>query len=243
MKKLMFVVVLMVLARTASAQDLEAMAKWTSYQIVHYKIVGEFSGDTVLLKGSGKTALDRVMARVTDRIEVEFDWDQQDYNLVGKPVIRNFPTKVVSINLDFETSDHTGPHRSRCPEPKLSGALEFVTGLAVKADDGLRMSGILTLEARREQPGGSYGSVFPPSDRRNDARPVATCGEFWDTASPVSETSIMNLMVVPAMFLAMLPPNQQDMKLTPDRKSIVHQDKPGASGYGWTWTVTPTGVK
>jgi hypothetical protein len=245
MKRLLLLLVLMVFGRPASAQDIEAMAKRTSYQIVHYRIIGEFSGETILLNGSGKTALDTVTARVTDRVEIEFDWDQQEYNLVGNPVIRNSPTKVVSMNLDFETADLGKVYRSRCPEPKLSGAFELVTGLGVKADDSLRMSGVVTLEARRDQPGGSYGSVFPPSDPRNDARPVATCGEFWEAAKPVSVTSTMGLMAVPGMYLVMpIPGKEGGMQISADKKSIVlPPGEKGASNYGWTWTVTPTGVK
>ena len=240
MKKLLLLVpLLMLVARPADAHDMEAMAKWTAYQIVHYKIVGEFSGETILLKGSDSRVPGKVMARVTDRIEVEFDWDQQEYNIVGKPVIRNFPTKVVSMNLTVESSEFGKTLRWECPSPKLSGALELLTGLSLKAEDALRMSGFVTLEARHDQPGGSYAAM---SDREV-AQPK--CGDLWETVKPVSETSPMQLMAVPGMYLAMpLPPGQGGMKISADKKSIIlTADKPGATGYGWTWTVTPTGVK
>lgn len=237
----------MLLARPASAQDIEAMAKWTAYQIVHYKMVGEFSGGTILMKGSGKTSHDTVTAKVTDRIEIEFDWDQQDFNIVGKPVIRNFPSKVVSIVLSFDLNDGSGRiTKYTCPEPKPSGALEFATGLSLKTDDATRMSGFVGLEVRRDQPGGSFASFFPPEDKRANVERPVNCGEFWETAKPVSETSTMGLMAVPGMYLAMpLPPNQGGMKISADKKSIIipPPDKPGATGYGWTWTITPTGVK
>jgi hypothetical protein len=242
MTRLLPILAFVLVARPSFAQDVDAMAKWTSYQIVHYKIVGEFSGETVLMKGSGKTALDTVTARVTDRIEVEFDWDQQEFNLVGKPMIRNFPTKVVSIDLDFETNHLGKTLRSRCPEPKPGAALELVTGLSLKADDALRMSGFVSLEVRRDQPGGSYASVLPPSDNAAYLKD-AKCGDFWESAKPVSETSTMTLMAVPGMFLAM-PSDQGGMKLSADRKSIViPPGQRNSSSYGWTWTVTPTGVK
>jgi hypothetical protein len=245
MKKLLLIPALLLFARPALAQDMEAMAKWTGYQIVHYKIVGEFSGETILVQGTGKTALDKVMARVTDRVEVEFDWDQQDFNLVGKPVIRNFPTKVVSVNLVFESMHLNKVFRSTCPEPKLSGALELVTGLSVKADDSMRMSGFVNLEVRRDQPGGSYASVFPADDARANEQNAA-CGQFWETAKPMSATSTMLLHAVPGMYLAMPLPatGEGGMKLSADKKSIIlPPGKPGASNAGWTWTVTPTGVK
>jgi len=241
MKKLLAFGVLMLLARPAAAQDIEAMARWTSYQIVHYKVVGEFSGETVLLNGAGKSLPAAVSAKVTDRIEIEFDWDQQDFNLVGKPVIRNFPTKVVSVNLNAEIGDGTGrTNRYTCPEPKLAGAMEFVTGLSLKTDDTIRMSGGINLQVRRDHPGGSFAAF--PTDRQTS---ITKCGEYWETAKPASETSTIDLIAVPGMYLVMpIPPGQGGMKISPDKKSIILiEDKPGASGYGWTWTVTPTGVK
>lgn len=242
MKKLLLVPVLLLFAASPSAQDIDAMARWTSYKIVHYKMVGEFSGETVLMKGSGRSAIDHVTARVTDRVEVEFDWDQQEFDLAGKPVIRNFPTKVVSMNLVFESSHLGKVYRSTCPEPKPSGPFELLTGVSVKTDD-MRMSGFVNFEVRRDQPGGTFASVFPADDARASEKD-AKCGDFWETAKPVSETSTMSLMAVPGMFLAMPITDPSGMKISADKKSIIlPPGKQGATNHGWTWTVTPTGVK
>jgi hypothetical protein len=231
LRKLLLVPVLMLFARPAAAQDVEAMAKWTAYQIVHYKIVGEFSGETILMKGSGQKVPTTIQAQVTDRIEIEFDWDQQEFNIVGKPVIRNFPTKVGSIIFPQLGANLSSKN---CPALKLNGALEFLTGMTLRTDDATRMSGIVTLELRRDQPGGSY-PAFGDTD---------TCGEIWETSKAVSETSTLSLMAVPGMYLVMPIPANQGMKISADKKSIIlTADRPGASGYGWTWTVTPTGVK
>jgi hypothetical protein len=238
MRKLLLALVFVLLARPALAQDMEAMARWTSYQIVHYKIVGEFSGETILIRGSDSSGFNMVTARVTDRFEVEFDWDQQEFNIVGKPVIRNFPTKIVSIDLDIESHDAGKVFHFKCPEPKLSGALEQLTGLALKADEGMRMSGFVTLEARRDQPGGSFASFS------DDPRKPPQCGDVWKTAKAVSETTPMTLTAVPGMFLAMPIPDDKGMKITADKKSIVIP--PGvkdSANYGWTYTITPTPVK
>ena len=42
-------------ASSAAAQDMDAMAKWTAYTVVHYKVVGEHSGTAPLLKSGGMT--------------------------------------------------------------------------------------------------------------------------------------------------------------------------------------------
>ena len=72
------------------AQDVNAMAKWTAATVVHYKIVGEFKGKTTILKGKNLSR----DADVTDRVEIEVDWDQMAYALVRPAVIRNTPTVV-----------------------------------------------------------------------------------------------------------------------------------------------------
>jgi hypothetical protein len=230
MKPFLLVSALAAFGNSATPQDIEAMAKWTSYQIVHYKVVGEFSGEATVLTGSGRTAITAMRANLTDRIEVEFDWDQQEFTLVGKPVIRNFPTKLGSF-----VSPLLGPNLNAkaCPAPKMAGAPELVTGLSVKNDEALRMSGYVTLEVRRELPGGSYPS-FGDTD---------TCGEVWETSKPVNETTAMTLMAVPGMYLAM-PTADGGMKISADKTSIIMPPgNKGASNYGWTWTYTPTGVK
>ena len=62
---------LAVLPARASAQDVDAMAKWTSYAVVHYHYAGTYSGETKVLVGM--QGLYRV-APVTDRVEIDFAW-------------------------------------------------------------------------------------------------------------------------------------------------------------------------
>ena len=100
---------LAVLPARASAQDVDAMAKWTSYAVVHYHYVGTYSGETKVLVGT--QGLYRV-APVTDRVEIDFDWDQNEMKLAGTPVIKNFPSTVgtpVPVN--------------QCPPPRIEGGM------------------------------------------------------------------------------------------------------------------------
>jgi hypothetical protein len=55
------------LSRGRPAQDINAMARWTSLKVVHYRVVGEFSGP---IDEGG------ISARVIDSVDIEFDWDQ-----------------------------------------------------------------------------------------------------------------------------------------------------------------------
>ena len=160
------------IAPTASAQNVDAMAKWTSLTVVHDKVVGEFNGLTTIVISSSHG--DR-KATVTDRVELEFDWNQTEMKLVGTPVIRNSPTKVVSL------APVTG-----CPETKVNGPFEFATALALTNHTA---PGILELSIKRDHPLGAICWV-------------SEVGPSWDNAPAKSATSPMALTVPAAMALA-----------------------------------------
>ena len=94
MKRLLLVLMFVGCACPAWAQDTDAMLKWTEAKVVHYRVVGEFSRTIGILAEDGPSGGN---APVTDRVEIEFDWNQENNKIVGKPVIRNFPTKVGTI--------------------------------------------------------------------------------------------------------------------------------------------------
>jgi len=207
MKKLLIVVGLVSIAAPASAQDLDAMLRWTEATVVHYRVVGEFSGEVPIL---GEWSAHR-HASVADHVEFELDWNQADFNLVAKPVIRNTPTKVERVIP-----------LPGCPAMKVEGTLEQLTLTAVRTDDAMRYSGIVILDTRRDQPAGSYpygGEGVP-------------CGGAWQTSPARSETTTMNVQLPPGMMLV----RPGGFTLTPDKKSFVEKDE----GTGWTWTITPT---
>ena len=195
------------------AQDVNAMAKWTAATVVHYKIVGEFKGKTTILKGKNLSR----DADVTDRVEIEVDWDQMAYALVRPAVIRNTPTVVGAIDA-AKFMLMKGP----CPPPRVDSPPEYVTVTAVSA-----LSSVLMMEQTRKLAGGALPN--------NGEMANAKCGEEWDRAAPVSTTMKEGLTLPPAMAIVM--PAMAGMKATPDGKSLVIQTK------GWTWTYTPTIVK
>jgi len=198
-------------APPALSQDIDAMAKWTEATIVRWRVVGEFTGTAVILSGKQFTR----SANVTDRVELELDWDQTEMKVVGKPVLRNFPTKVGAFTPGPTTF-------GACPAPRVDGTFELLTAVAIK-----EAMGSPALEVKRDQPGG--GIPYP------GARATGTCGDAWDPAEPKSEVLTTGLMLPPPMVLAMPPGSGFD--LTPDRKSIIVKQA------GWVWTATPTPAK
>lgn len=181
--------VLALSAPQAFAQDLDAMAKWTALTVVHYRVVGEFSGEAPIF--SGRQAAHK--ARANDRIEIEFDWNQEEMKLAGKATFKNFPTTFKPNAL-----------RQGCPPLKVDGALELATVLSVKDS----APGTVEIELKRDHPAGAV----PWTD--DEKKP---CGSNWDPVAAKSETASTMMPVSPAMMLAM---PGSDM-VTPDGKSLV----------------------
>ena len=188
---------------------MEAYNKWAPVIVVHYVLVGEFAGESeVSDMGSGGI---RAMATVNDRVEITFDWDQSALTMVGTPVIKNSPTTI----------DKLTPYAG-CGTPRITGAYEHVTYLAVTEGTGL-----LNTEVKRDL-------VAATVDQMGDTE--NSCGATTVSIPAKSETEAGMLLVVPPQFYAM--PPTATTKLSPDKKSIIMTD-----GMGWTWTYTLTPVR
>jgi hypothetical protein len=200
-------------APSVSAQDVNAMAKWTAATVVHYRIVGEFKGKWTILKGK-KLSRD---AQVNDRVEIDLDWDQMAFKLVGQPVIKNAPTTLGAIDAPRFVN-----MKGTCPPVRIDRQPEYVTVVGVTG-----LSSVLQLEQTRQMAGGALPD--------NGETATATCGEEWDPAAPATTTLKEGLTLPPAMAIVM--PAMAGMTATPDGKSLVLKNK------DWTWTYTPTIVK
>lgn len=199
-------------AQEAFAQDINAMAKWTAATVIHYSVVGEFSGETRIMSFEQMFPVSD-SAQVTDRVEVEFDWDQQEFKLVGAPVFRNVPSTTGALRV-----------LEGCPATQIEGAFEFATIVEWK-ELPYPMSGI-SLVIRRDYAGGA----IPHPARESGA---GACGHRWDQISAVSATYESGVGAPPAMALAM----PGSIPISADGKSLIETRE------GWTWTYTPTIVK
>lgn len=216
MKRLLLALLFVGSAGPVRAQDTDAMLKWTETKVVHYRAVGEYSGTVGILA--------RADAAVTDRVEIEFDWNQEENKLVGAPAIKNFPTKMGAI-----------VPMAGCPAPKVNGAFEFITILSLKdqPDEAVRISAAgLIMESRRDYPAGEV-PLLPNSS-------AASCGSTWEKVATKSVAASEVLPVPLAMLLAM---GKMGGNITPDGKSLVNKFEAGTINAGWTWTYTPTPVK
>jgi hypothetical protein len=208
------VLVLQVLmtTRESAAQNIDLMAKWTAATVVKYKVVADFSGEAVLFSAGGLQG----RGMVTDRFEVEFDWNQSEFAMIGTPIIRNFPSQLVSV-LKNGTCTTT-----------VTGAFEHATIVELRNDPALAMSNAVHAEVQRDL---AAGTVAGPSE-------IGPCASVLQAAAQSARQGI----AVPApngMMLAM--PSGQAGYQHNGKAFIIKATS--SDEKGWTYTVTPTIVK
>jgi len=120
----------------AAAQDMDAMSRWASAKVIHYHVVGDFTGTTKVLKAKAAD----LSGLVTDHVEIDFDWDQMQQRIIGTPTFHNFPTKVDSLD-----------HDPGCAQPKVNGPFEYFTFESVQAT-----AVMFEFQGKRDLPPGTF---------------------------------------------------------------------------------------
>lgn len=146
------------------AQDMDAMMKWASADVIKYHIVGVYSAKTDVIAGSSDVGY----ADVTDRVVIDLTWKLSEMKLVGTPTIVNEKSTVTNLgNYD--------PH---CAPPTLKGDYEHFTALSIK--DGI--AGSLEMEVQQIYPNasviqfctGAPKAVAAKTETRPESLPVVS---------------------------------------------------------------------
>lgn len=195
-------------AQAAAGQDLDAMTKWTEAKVVHYRFVGDFAGKMLILAGEHTIR----QAEVTDHVEFEFDWDNQQMTLLGTPVLRNAPTKLGAID--------PAPLEG-CPPPRVERAPEFASITRVSAQ-----SVMLEIEFTQQSATGALPYIGRSA--------TSGCGAVWDPVSGGERSFTVSLQVLPAMMLAM-PAEARGFEVSKDGKTMLPRPE-----NGWSWSITPS---
>lgn len=195
---------LLALPSRAPAQDMEAMSRWATAKVVHYHVTGDFSGSTKVLKNKATD----LAGKVSDHVEIDFDWDQTQQKIIGDPVFTNFPTKIESL-------DST----PGCATPKLNGPFEYFTFQSVRA-----MAVMFEFQGTRNLPPGSF-------DYQSEQ---GGCGHVQALAASEAVTARMQLAL--GMMLAMPATPGFEMEITKDHKSFIQRIN--TDGWVWTMTPT-----
>jgi hypothetical protein len=115
------VVIALLVTPVPQAPDPALIARWAKAAVVHYRIVGVYEGATVIADREPAGT-----ATVTDRVELELDWDLKAGTLVGDARI---------VNGSSHTTDPRNIDRS-CPPPAPEGPYEHLTVASVAGANG-----------------------------------------------------------------------------------------------------------
>ena len=98
------------------AQDMDAMMKWSSADVINYHVVGVYSAKTDVVAGT-----DIGYADVTDRVVIDLTWKLSTGKLVGTPKIVNEKSAVTNL----------ANYEPKCAPPTLKGEYEHATVLSI----------------------------------------------------------------------------------------------------------------
>lgn len=114
-------------AAVLARQD-SAIAKWATAKVVHYRMVGVYDGTAVIAYREPAGS-----ATVTDRVEIELDWDLKANAIVGEPKITNAAADVRELR---------NTHAS-CPAPTPLGPYDHLDLKTVGTSGGaLELKGV-----------------------------------------------------------------------------------------------------
>lgn len=189
------------LARAQSAEG-SAIAKWTAAKVVHYRMAGVYEGPAIIAyrEPAGQ-------ATVTDRVEIELDWDLEASTIAGQPTIVNTATEVRELR---------NTHAS-CPAPSPNGPYDHLDVKRVTA-----LGAALELHGTR-----SFPSI----------RVVAGCQGVQEPRTvPPWEQEVVERMVVPSPLMLAAPAGS-DANLTVSADKASFTIKSGAWTWTYTPTV------
>ncbi len=188
-------------APALAGQD-AAIARWAAATVVHYHVVGVFDGPAVIAyrEPAGQ-------ATVSDRVEIDLDWNLKTNAIVGEPTI---------VNAASEVRELRNMHAS-CPVPTPNGPYDHIDVKTITAAGG-------TLELKGIR---SFPSI----------KVVAGCQGVQDprTIRPW-EQEVVERMVVPSPLM-LAAPSGSDPNLTVSEDKASFTIKSGPWTWTYTPTL------
>ena len=169
-------------------QDAGAIARWTAAKVVHYHMVGVYDGAAVIAyrEPAGQ-------ATVTDRVEIDLDWDAKAGAIVGEPRI---------VNAASEVRELRNTHSS-CPPPVPNGPYDHFDLKTIAVSGGA-----LELKGTR-----SFPSIRVTSGCQGVQEP-RTVGAW--------EQDVIERMVVPSPLMLVAPAHSvPNLTVSDDKASFT----------------------
>lgn len=143
-------------------------------------------------------------ADVSDRVVIDLNWNLSESKMVGAPQIQNSKSEV---------KNPRNPEPS-CSPPIIKGEYEHFELLGIKPG----LSGALELQVQTNYPAAEVAQLCTGARK----------------SIPASRKTHTEEMVVPsAVLLGTALPDSDNLRVSPDKKSLIHKKA------GWTWTFTP----
>jgi hypothetical protein len=180
----------------------DEIARWTAATVVHYHIAGVYDGPAVIAyrEPAGQ-------ATVTDRVEIDLDWNIKAHAIVGEPKVVNAATEVRELR---------NVHPS-CPAPTPNGPYDHVEVKTVATS-----AGGLELKGTR-----SFPSITVVSGCQGVQEPRTI--RAW-------EQDIVERMVVPSPLMLAAPAHSvATLTVSADKASFTIRN--GAWTWTYTPTV------
>jgi hypothetical protein len=189
-------------AQRAAGQSADEIARWTAARVVHYHMVGVYDGPAVIAyrEPAGQ-------ATVTDRVEIDLDWDLKANAMVGEPKI---------VNAASEVRELRNEHAS-CPPPAPNGPYDHLDVKTITTSGGA-----LELKGTRSFPSIRVVSGCQGVEEPRTVRP-------W-------EQDVVERMVVPSPLMLVAPAHSvPNVTVSEDKASFTI--KGGAWTWTYTPTV------
>ncbi len=186
----------------AQQPDADAIARWTAAKVVHYHMTGVYDGPAVIAYNEPAG-----QATVTDRVEIDLDWDVKASTIIGEPKI---------VNAASEVRELRNVHSS-CPPPVPNGPYDHFDLKTIATSRGaLELNGIRSFPSIRVV-SGCQGVEEPRT-----VRP-------W-------EQEVVERMVVPSPLMLVAPAHSvPNLTVSEDKASFTI--KGGAWTWTYTPTV------
>jgi len=186
----------------AAGQGADEIARWTAAKVVHYHMVGVYDGPAVIAyrEPAGQ-------ATVSDRVEIDLDWDVKANAIVGEPKI---------VNAASEVRELRNTHSS-CPPPTPDGPYDHFDVKTITASGGA-----LELKGTRSFPSIRVVSGCQGVQEPRTVRP-------W-------EQDVVERMVVPSPLMLAAPAHSvPNLTVSADKASFTITG--GAWAWTYTPTV------
>jgi hypothetical protein len=89
--------------------DMAVMQKWSRAKVIRFSVVGSHQARTLVVSGDHEGKGD-----VSDKITIEYTFDNKTSKMIGEPKITDFPSTVANLKSDG----------TNCPPPQLKGPYE-----------------------------------------------------------------------------------------------------------------------